>query len=218
MSEFGPITPVAWTVEQGVLSTLQNPPPPNFNVTPTLPRFVYYLAEYERQNGLPAKSLGQPPGPKSYRGGVDANTMMPEWFPMLHVQAQPQRTAERVAPTEYVQWYDFAIVATAGDDDEDRARMVAGAYAAAAGLCVLQKGDLGIGATSTVMTRMPNTELLNPDDVRQVVRSTVQFQTLIALVAQQNGPNQWPLDPYATPPEWVEVESIGIDVIAESLD
>ena len=30
-----------------------------------------YLAEVERQNGLPKQTLGRPPAPESYHGGLD---------------------------------------------------------------------------------------------------------------------------------------------------
>lgn len=189
---FGP-----WTLEQAVLTTLQTPPAGS-----TSPLIVYYLAELERQMGLTAQTLGQPPGPSSYRGGVDARTFEAEWFPMFHVIVEPTGEPVRLDFYDYAHHFQARIVATAGDDNEDTARMISSSYATAAAKLIIDNASLGIGATETRLVEISRPELLDPVNVRQVVQTAVTFDTLIAPVLTVSTPEPLPASPYTTPTPW----------------
>lgn len=208
---FGPIIS-RWQVEQAVLNVLQNPPASGL----TSPRLVYYLAEIERQNSLGAQTLPVPPGPNSYRGGVDTVTLQAEWFPMLTVVAQPAGKPVAVDTFTYAQSYEISVTATVGDDNEDTARMIADHYGAAVVAAILQNGSLGIGATTTMLARMPSAELLSAV-TRQVLRSVAVFTTTIAPAVTNAGPTSWQSNPYSDPSSLPAVDTVNVTVAANSL-
>lgn len=209
--QFGPsVGP--WTIEGAALASLQDPPAYGLSS----PRLVYYLADQERQMGLAAQTLPVPPGPSSYRGGVDAGTLQAEWFPMLHVNVSPMGTPDRPDMLTYGQRWQVTVTATHGDDDPSVARMVAESYGAAVALLFTQYGSLGIGATDTTITQFPRPELLNPVNARQVCRTTVVFETYTAPVAVKRGPVSWPDDPYTAPGDWPQVTTVNVTVDAVS--
>lgn len=203
-------------VERALLDLLQNPPVGPNDQVGTAPRIVYYLAEVERQTGLTPHTLPTPPGPDSYRGGLDFNTLRAEWFPLLTVLAQPLGDAGALDTTSYGQGYQIQVAATVGDDSEDTARLIADSYGIAVTGAILQHGSLGIGATTTILTRMPSTKLLSPAN-RQVARSVSVFATQIKPVITNAGPIDWPSDPYAAAGNWPEVETVDVTVDADPL-
>lgn len=202
---FGP-----WTLERAVIDTLQKPP----TVGTSASRLVYYLADQERQTKLAPRTLPAPPGPSSYRGGVDANTFQAEWFPMLHVNAQPSGDPEKLDMDVYGQRWQATITSTHGDNDEDVARMVVEAYGTAIALAIAQRGSLGINARDTIITRITDPELLDAISKRQVCRTTVQISTFIAPILTRGGPTSWAADPYAAPGDWPTVETVDVTVTA----
>lgn len=204
---FGTITSL-YQVEQAVLSTLQTPPPGG-----TGPLLIYYLAEVERQNNLAAQTLPVPPGPSSYRGGVDASTMMAEWFPMVTVVAQPVGAPNYLDRYTVGQTYRVMLHATVGDDNEDTARMIADHYGAALAKLLIDFGNLGGVATNTRMTASPSTALLDAQ-ARQVLRSTVTFETMIAPAFTVQTPETWPASPYTVPTAWPTVQAVDVTVSA----
>lgn len=210
--EYGPLVS-RWQVEQAVLNTLQQPPANDV----TYPRVVYYLAEVERMNGLAPRTIPLPPGANSYRGGADFDTMQAEWFPMIHVVANPVGNAEAVDPATYGQAYQVQVAATVGDDDEDTARMYADHYGIAITGCLLQKGSLGGISSSTILERMPNTELL-ASGARQVARSVMEFTTTVVATVGTSGPTSWPDDPYDDAPVWPVVNEVNVTLTAKPID
>lgn len=201
-------------LEQAVIDTLQQFPEPGG----TAPRIVYYLAQMERTQGLTPRTLKPPPGPRSYRGGVDANTMEPEWFPMIHVLAQPTGKAEPFTQYEYGQAYDLQVISTVGDNDEDQARLIADGYAGAVARALADRGSLGIGASGTQITRLGDVQLLDPVNARQVCRTTVRLTTLIAPVMTVGAPSSWADDPYQDPGQLPTVTEVNVTVAAQPID
>lgn len=197
-----------YQVEQAVLTVLQSTPPGGSG-----PLIVYYLAEVERQNGLAAQTLPIPPGQNSYRGGVDGDTLMAEWFPMITVIAQPSGKANYLDRYTVEQTYSIKILATVGDDDEDTARMISDHYGAAIAKALIDFGSLGGIATGTRLVDSPSVAPLD-SQARQVLRSTVTFETLIAPVFTTQTPEVWPASPYATPTDWPAVQTVDITVTA----
>jgi hypothetical protein len=200
-------------IERAVLALLQTPPEGS-----EAPLIVYYLAEVERQQGLAPQSLPWPPGPSSYRGGVDLQTLMPEWFPLIGCEAQPVGIPER-GPKDgfgygYGQWFEVKLAATAGNDDEDAARLLAAQYGIALALLIVQHGSLGHVVGNTVLTASPNIEYLDPE-VRQVARSVITFRSYVDTILTESGP---PLvlspDPYQAPGDWPVVETVDVTLDA----
>lgn len=202
MSAFGVIFS-RYQLERAILSTLQTPPP---GATASL--LAYYVAESERQQGLAPQTIPLPPGPSSYRGGVDAGTLMAEWFPMVTVTAQPAGDAQRLDRYTLAQAYEAQVVCTAGDDSEQAARMVADAYGASVAKLIMDFGTLGIGATDTRVTRMADIALLDATNARQVCRATVHVQTLIAPALETSPPSAWPASPYTPAAQWPTVQTV----------
>lgn len=214
MTEFGTLVS-PWALERAAIATLQSPP----TESTTDPRLVYYLAELERQMGLAAQTLGQPPGPSSYRGGVDADTIQAEWMPCLHVIVSPKGKTENLDAETVAATFTVEVAATAGADDEDQARMLAYCYGLAATACLVQRGSFGLDAVvSTMVTAAPSTRLLDPT-VRQVVRATSQLETMVAPIMSRTGPTDWPAAPYIQQsPTWPEVSEVDITLTGETLD
>lgn len=207
---FGPLIE-PWAIEQAALSVLSTPPPGG-----SAARVVYYLAEKERQLGLPPRTLKVPPGPSSYRGGVDADTFEAEWFPILHVVVTPADNAEQLDPMQYAQRFQIEVTATAGDDDENLARRLANALAVAAAKALLDHGSLGIGATNTYLLHGPSPSLLAPTK-RQVIRSKVDLVTFVAPTLRVGAPPSWTDDPYDDPAPLPTVETVNVTVIADPI-
>ena len=195
-----------WDVERAVINVLRTPPPGGAQAL-----LVYYVAEWERNEGLTARTIPQPPGTDSYRGGVDADTMQAEWFPMVHVVVQPDSGPTMLDTFTYGQTFRTTITATYGDDDEKTARMVAQAYAICAAKLMVDQGGLGIGVTHTAITRMPTLSLLAPSN-RQVLRSVVELESSVMPVLTQGGPNIWQPDAYDSPLAFPTVETVNITV------
>jgi hypothetical protein len=198
-----------WQVEQAVINLLQGVPPDG-----QAPLLVYYLADQERVLGLPPRTVPVPPGSSSYRGGVDDNTLEAEWFPVVHVVVEPSGAPVRLDWGGYAQSYEVRVTATCGDNDEDIARRASYAYGAAIAQAVIQNGTLGISATNTVLVRAPTGELLNAISNRQVVRTTVTFDTLIAPAFTTLGPASWNFAPYAIASDWPEIQDVSVTVTA----
>lgn len=204
--EFGPIVS-RWQVEQAVIAALNTPPAGSqFSL------LAYYLAEVERQTGLPAQTIPLPPGPDSVRGGIDADTFLPEWMPVIHTLCQPSGSTEKLDPYTFAQPYQIQVVCTVGDDDEDQARMFADSYCAAIGALLAQNGTLSGLAIGTQIDTFGQTELLDDHNARQVARSTLTMSALIGPVVSRGGPNMWPSSPYMTPPTWPTVSTVDVTV------
>lgn len=195
-------------IEQAVLSMFQQPPEGSQS-----PLLVYYLAVVERQQGLAPESIKLPPGPSSYRGGVDVGTGMPEWFPMLTVNVKPTGLPE-ASGHSYGQWFEIKIYATVGDDDEDAARILADQYGIAIAGLIKQNGALGGIVNDMRWTGYPDVEIPDPD-VRQIVRSVNTFQAYVETVLTNTGPPlAFNADPYQAPGDWPTVETVDVTVDA----
>lgn len=211
--QFGPLVS-RWSVEQAIIGLLSSPPS---IVSTTYPLIAYYLAEVERQTGLAPRTLPLPPGPKSYQGGVDALTLQAEWMPMVHVIVQPDGAAMMMDTGTYGQRFECQVVSTAGDDNENTARMVADHYAAAIAGIIAHHGSLGAGATGTTLVETGVVRLLDPEEARQVAQSSVVFSTLIAPMFWTAAPTVLPADPYQQATSWPTVQQVDVTVTARPI-
>ncbi len=190
-------------LEQHVIQTLQD-------------WIVPYIADYERQKGLTARSLPVPPTPQSIHGGIDFTTFSSELMPEIIVVAQPRGDAERSQDGTYGSWYTVevgAIVYVEGD--QDRTRLLADAYGTALEKLIPQQGAWGQnpdGEPFATRTRLRTAYgVVFPDvEVRDIVRATVGAETFVwQLVSDFIGPLEPPADPYAVPlpiPAAAEIE------------
>lgn len=208
-------------VEQAVLTTFQTPPAGS-----SYPLIVYYLAEVERQRGLNPRTLPVPPGPDSYRGGLDFDTFEEQWAPQLTVLAEPVGSAERHEEGVYGQWYEIRVGALVTEVDEDAARLLADRYGAAVGALLAQNGGLGTRvdfttgttipfATKTNVESVPRTEYPDPL-LRRFVRSVVTLHTFVDQIVQEDGPQAFGPDPYATPLGWPTITTVDVQLEAEN--
>jgi hypothetical protein len=198
------------TLEQAFLNLFQTPPPGSHS-----PLIQHYLAAVERDRGLPPRSLPVPPGPSSYRGAVDFDTLtfQPEWFPCFIVGVDPDGLPERTDTAgEWGQWFAVQVAIVVADNDEDQARSLADMYGIAATALIAQHGSIGKTVNKTVPTGYPKPEYIDPD-VRQVIRSTASFRCWVDTVLSENaGPLVYPPDPYAVPGDLPTVETVDITV------
>jgi hypothetical protein len=199
-------------VERAVLRLLRTPPEGS-----TYPLLVYYLAERERQAGLPARTLPVPPAPESFRGTLDFTAYVQDLCPMVLAVVQPVGAPERLEGATYGQWYDVQLGAVIVGTDEDSTRALADEYAASIMAAVLQQGSLGGFAIKTDLSAAPKTEFFDPKQ-RRLVRSIVGFRTQVApIVGEWGGPSRLvPLgpDPYAEPGVLPTVESVDVTLDA----
>jgi hypothetical protein len=201
-------------LEQAVLNVLQSPPPGR-----TAPLIVYYLAEVERTLSLAARTIPVPPGPSSYRGTADTEgrTLMAEWFPELIVECEPSGDAQMFASNGIVQRYAVDVSATVGDDDEDIARLFAGAYGAAITRLIVDNPLLGGAAVDTVPLEASRVELLE-STIRQVARSVSPFECVVMVASLDDPPVSWQTDPYMTPGDVPTVETTSGVIVAVPVD
>lgn len=202
-----------FTLERAVLKLLKTPPTGGDAAL-----LVYYLADQERQLGLPAKTLPVPTGPESYRGGIDADTFPDDMLPAVHVVVTPAGPPGKVAMDTYSQAWEVVLTATCdgvgAEDEETDARITAACYGAALALLIAQNGSLGIAATNTVVTRAPDPSWVNPQ-TRALCRSSVTFETLTAPSMTMPGTITWPADPYITPGAFPQVATVDVTVTAQ---
>jgi hypothetical protein len=218
MADNDPIGPSVgpFTLERAILTLLQTPPAGG-----AAPLLVYYLADQERQLGLPAKTLPTPSGPESYIGGIDADSFTDDLLPAVHVVVTPSGTPKKLDMDTYSQAWQVVLTATAdgigADNEETGARITAACYGTALSLLIAQNGALGIDATHTVITRSPDSSWVDPT-TRSLARSSVTFETLTAPSLTFPGPTSWPSDPYTTPPPYPQISTVDVTVDAVPAD
>ncbi len=158
---FGSLS-ATWNIEEAVIETLRLWMPE-------------YLAEVERQNGLPKKTLSRPPTPESYRGALDWLSVKDDWLPEVKVICNPVGEPERQA-SEYIQAFETqvgcVVKSEEGTDPEAIARRNA-ALMAAASMLLVQHGDLQLSnIEETVLVGAPKVEFLEAEDRRYAVGIT----------------------------------------------
>lgn len=197
---------------------------------------IPYIAEYERQNGLAARSLIVPPTPESIHGDIDDERYSAELFPEIVVVVQSTGEPEREEAGLYGSWFSVqasAFVQVVGD--QDATRTLADAYGTALEGIVTQQGAFGYiapngkfspvpvdagtpFATRTRLWAAPRVDF--PDsNVRDIISTAVMARTYIAsLVSDFDGPRIPPLDPYASPESWPLADKVEIDLIRGTPD
>lgn len=212
-SPFGPLVS-RQDVQQAVLATLQE-------------WIISYLAEVERQEQLPARTiptpgLQDPVNPVSFRGSLDFARYKGDELPMLIVVVQPVGSAERQQQGVYLQWYESQVAAIVQDADQEiLAEQLADWYGKALLGLLTQQGALGTRtdpveglvpfSIKTVLASSPRTEFPDPTD-RKLARSVCTIRTLVPVVDESQGPRVPPLDPYALPAGWPTITSIEIQL------
>lgn len=203
------------SVERAVLELLQSSPA---GLNP--PLILYYLAEAERQEGLEPHTLDPP---RTYRGGVDFTVFQGDEFPAIIALVAPMGTPERHERAEYAQWFEVQAAALVSAENEDDARPLADAYGIALAALVAQNGGLGPSRVSagepfaikTNLGAFPSVEFaVNATTARNLLRTTVTFQTLVQPVLTERGPGQFQADPYGVPLDTPTVETITVDIQA----
>lgn len=207
---FGPIVG-PHTIQAAIIGVLSQPPQDGQAAL-----IVYTLAELERENDLPARTIPVPPAEDSYYGGDDFNSWVEALLPSIIVNTQPVGAPERHEGGEYGQWFESQVAAVVQGDDEDQAHLIAQLYGAAVMKAVLAFGSLGGVADETHMTGAPKTEFTdNPARVFQ--RSVTTFQSYVQpIVISGAVPPTWAYDPYAVPGDYPEITSTHVNFTAET--
>lgn len=186
-----------------------------------------YVAEIERQAGLPARTIPLPPDQNfSYRGGLDFSTWEPSWSPVYIVNAQPEGLPTRVAGEgAYIQQFDlhccvnFQLTGSQdslGEIEEDSARQYADMLGMAAAAAILQHGGMGTWPDGspvsfrTWMTQYPRT-VFPFEDERSTCRSEFNIQVMVSdVVTEADGPRAPFANPYTPGQDYAEVTTITI--------
>lgn len=196
-----------------------------------------YVAEVERQAGLPERTIPLPPDRElSYRGGLDFSSFQQSWSPVYIVSAQPQGPPERkLAPGVYCQTFlvsvglnfittndvpDLSEFGTYAVGIEDNTRQYADMLGMAACAAILQNGQIGLWPDGTPIslktTLVKYPETLFPEyENRRWARS--QFQvTLIAdwVLQEAGGPDQPYQDPYGHAEAYPAVTETDITLVS----
>jgi hypothetical protein len=210
---FGPILSLG-DVQDAVLALLQTPPDGG-----GAPLIVYYLAERERLTPDMAPRTFDPPA--AYRGGTDFTVFQEDQFPTVIVVVAPSGKPERFAGGTYSQWFEVQIGAIVKRETQDDARAHAHGYGIALAALIAQNGGLGPStinpgsrfAIKTDLEEFPAVEFaFNATTSRNILRSTVTFQTRVAPVLGETGPPGFPHDPYADPEVVATIETVDVDL------
>lgn len=185
-----------------------------------------YIAEIERQAGLPSQMLPLPPDPdQSYRGGIDFETWQAAWgSPCLITVVQPMGEPERqYSNGTYLQAFEIQVAAIVQQEDEDTARQYADYYGGAVMGALLQHGSLGTFANGnpvavkTVLTGYPVVSFMTPE-IRRVIRSITTVHTLVdGVLTEASGPATPPANPYSPPGTWPDVATVDVVIEGEPL-
>ena len=156
MSEalFGPMLgPI--DIEEAVIATLREWLPAS-------------LRNAEEVRNLPIRSLGRPPAPESYHGGLDWESEQQDTLPEVIVICEPAGEPER-NPNVTIQLFTVqvgCVILATVDPIEANARKTASLWAAAS-MVLGQHGALGsLGAQETLLIGSPKVELLDPENRR----------------------------------------------------
>ena len=183
---------------------------------------VPYVADVERQQGLPPKSTPIPPTPESFTGGVDFETWEQDLSPQIITVVNPYGEVERFDGGAYGSWFEVQVAAGVYAQSQDDARILAGIYGTALQALLTEQGDFGLRATTdgwrgyaerTRMIEAARVEWMNPDTRAQIL-TIVSVHTYLSGIADDfAGPAIPPVDPYALPEAWPEADKINIDLL-----
>lgn len=182
-----------------------------------------YLRRLEELNSLPARSLGRPPTPESYHGGLDWESQqqdtLPEVIVLCNPVGEPERMSSAIVQSFLVQV--GCVVEGTVSPEEQTARKMAGLWAAASMLLV-HHADLGaFKAEDTILVAAPKVEMLDSENRRFAVGVTG-----FHVFAQVLDPNAGPLTvkavepegPYPEAPEVKEAkETVKAELVSETV-
>lgn len=187
---------------------------------------VAYLADYEREQGIPPRTLPIPPTPESFHGGLDFQTFSSDLTPELIVVCQPERTVERYGDGTYGAWFTVDVGAVCYvEGDQDRTRALADAYGTVLQKLLPQQGAFGFQADGVTdfatRTRLEEPYALSfvDESVRDIVLATTRVLTFLeALVVDYSGPRTPPTNPYAVPLPPSTANVVEVDLIRGTPD
>ena len=209
---FGPLVGLE-NVKQAIITLLSQPPTGG-----DTPLVVYYLAEIERQHGLAARTLTQPPSPDSYYGGIDHLSWDESLLPSIIVITQPTGSPERYGDGTYGQWFESQVAAVVQGNDEDDAQMIAAHYGSALTGALLENGDLGGIADKTELAEAAKLEFLEDPATRVFARAVVTVRSFVEPIAGDlDSPTNWPTDPYTPSSQPPVAETTDFVVVGEPL-
>ncbi len=169
-----------------------------------------YLLEVETQLGLPAKTVGRPPTPESYRGALDWLSVKDDWLPEVNVICNPEGEPERMDETimqGFAVQIGCKVKSEEGTDPEGIARRNASLSATAAMGAIQQHETLGLGPTvleELHLTGSPKVEFMDAEDRRYAVGVTT-FLVHAQMIQWKEGPQVVkevePEGPYPEAPE-----------------
>lgn len=182
---------------------------------------LYYLGEYERQNGIAARNIPAPPTSESVHGEIDFERFSNAFMPEIAVLVQPTGEVERYDDGEYGAWYYVHAAAFVQvEGDPDRTRALADVYGTCLEALLTQQGAFGT-RPDEVTEFATRTRLQEPygvsypsDDVRDIIRATLQLRTFVEyLAADQEGPRVPTGNPYATPSPWPTAAKVEVALV-----
>jgi hypothetical protein len=187
---------------------------------------VAYIADYERQQEMPPRTLPVPPVPESIHGSLDHQTFRGENFPEIVVIVQPTGTIERYDDGEtYGSWYAVEVCAfVTVEGDQDATRTLADAYGTVLQKLIPQQGAFGLkddGTDFATRTRLvhPYALVWADETVRDIVRVSLEAETFLDnLVSDWEGPRVPPQDPYAVPTPDTEAYLVEVGLIRGTPD
>ena len=206
MPVFGPLV-APWNVEQAVIETLRS----------WLPA---YLLAAEEQNGLQRKSLGRPPAPESYHGGLDWESEQQDDLPEVIVICNPTGEPERSAQV-YIQRFEVqvgCVILATEEPIEATARKTAGLWSAATMLLVHHGGLGSFKAEETVLIGSPKVEFLDSENRRLAVGITTYYVYAEILNPNAGPPVVKTVEPEGPYPEPPEATKDAITVVGTSTE
>lgn len=206
MTIFGPLVgPI--TIENALIATLRE-------------WANEYAAEIERYEKLPKHTIGRPPVPEAFRGGLDWLSTKEDWLVEVKVICNPVGEPEWLSE-RYLQSFQVevgvAVKSEEGTDPEAIARRNAGLWAAACMGAIMQHETLGLGAEvlqKTDLTGAPRVEFLDAEQRKFAVGITT-YLVHVQLLEPKAGPKvkQTPIE--ETYPEPAEIKKETVTITAE---
>lgn len=181
-----------------------------------------YLAEIERQAGLPA---GQLTVPNTVAAAFDLNNWSEYQSPSIIVVTGPMGIPERAGGDRYTAVYPVTVGAFLSGQKEPEVRATAQRYIAAVAALLVQNGSLGTFAATETLMIGRHVELPDPEN-RTLARGVVELHvTVDSILTGAAGPaapdpaasTQYTGSPTSPFTAWPEVETLDLAVNGEAL-
>lgn len=172
--------------------------------------FVPYLAELERQHGLPAQSV---PPPKSWQRVSTWQQVREDQMPNISVTS-PGTVSKTTEETGLyrITWDIQVFLVVRGSSHTETADRL-GLYTAAANAAVAQHPTLGDTVSDAVIGDFDDYGVLDANSARTIAGAVVPLLVAVdeALDASA-GPDEPPVDPYAVPADPTPIDRLTVEV------